>query len=163
MRHTFNIDKLNAINRYKVTEGKTEIIERLQQAAVKHKTFNFSQERNSTDNFVISAKSSVGILISTEINISAKAISVFGHIDYTSDDCQTLTIKTKLRPEILLLSLLIIPVYIVMLINNDGIPFWAYLLPPIPIFWFQVVYRFQENNLIEKIERVLKIKPFSKQ
>lgn len=150
--------RLNIVKRYRVKGNPDAIMDRLNKVSKDYKLFNFFEEKEALGEFVVSAKISFGIAISTEINLGAKAISVYGQIEFESSNVLIITLKTKLRIEIIILLLLLVPVYIIMLFNHGSFPYWVYLLPAIPVFWFHLVYRFQEKSLIKKVEKVLKIK-----
>ncbi len=158
MERIRNSGHLNISNKYSLKENFILIKQKLEKA----KKFNFEEGSKSSGDFIVSAIVSFGILMSTEINWSTRAISIYGQLDSKSGEDLTLIIQTKLRIETIILALILVPVYIIMGYNHGNFPLLVYLIPAVPVFWFHFVYRFQEKILIEKVETVLEIKAFKK-
>jgi len=151
-------NKLNINNEYTINMGDGSIIDILKYVSNKTKRFKYIKGGASENSFVISNTSSFGIAISLESNISTKQISVYVEINNIDENYSKLTLRTKLRIEVIVLTMITIPLYGILLYNIGSFPNWLFVLPLVVLIWFFIIYRFQENALIEEIEKVLKIK-----
>lgn len=121
--------------------------------------FIYKQDRNRPNSFRIFAKTSLGTA-QYENGRSAAGISVYGRFKINVDKKTVLILETKMRGEVFLLCIASIVFFIVLLFNTDELPFWLLFIPPVLPVWFFYVYRIQELALVEKVEKILKIKPY---
>lgn len=115
------------------------------------KALGFYSHVYSENEFRITAYSSLGTMIVNYWISPTIGISAFGRIEKLDDKQTKVIIKTKTRFEIYFFVAFIIVMYIGMINSDQIIPFWVFLIPLIVIPWFHLVYRFQEDNIIENL------------
>ena len=122
------------------------------------KDFNINIKRNRKRNYQIAANWSVGTGQVDGRKVSS--ICTYFKILDSKSDLTTIKISTDTRWELIAISCLGITLSILLAIANStpivllyGISATATLF-----FWFRLVYRAQESNVVEKIEKLLRLR-----
>lgn len=118
--------------------------------------YMFQVTKLEKENFEITAKSSLGIMI---VNGNAvNGINVFGTIQSINSETLSIRMKTKIRAELYICFLIIIFCLILMFKNFGEVPFWPFLFSFLPILWFNWLYMIQNKELIDDIVKYLDLK-----
>ena len=116
----------------------------------------FDVTRLEDNNFKITAKSSLGLLLINGFQVT-KGITVFLTTQSIDSNCLTIRLRTKIRIEIYFCCLILIAFLIGMVLNIDEFPFWTFIIPIVPIFWFNWIYMLQGKALVEEIIKYFNI------
>ena len=84
-----------------------------------------------------------------------EGIKIFALVSSQNTHSVKVTLKTKLRIEIVIIATIMFFVIIFSLITRQSQIIWAVTVFPIVLLWFWFIYRIQELKLISKVEKYL--------
>ncbi|WP_114937930.1 YwiC-like family protein [Mucilaginibacter endophyticus] len=94
---------------------------------------------------------SFGTLVS-KYGGGVEGIKIYTSLNSKNENLVDITIKTKIRVELILFALLTLVFGLSMIFGQQPLPTWAIILLPLVLIFFWFTYRFQEKNLIAKVE-----------
>lgn len=148
--------KLNLKKICIVSANPEQLKQSLVNASRRKKLFNYKIDKASENRFCISARTSLGVVTAHGFNIF-KPISIFGNISCISGNKLMIDLRTRLRPEIIVLSIASVIAYVLMIINFGTFPAWLFCVPGLVVVWFFFIYRQQEKSLLSKIVNELRL------
>jgi len=87
-----------------------------------------------------------------------EGISGFALIEETDNDKVKVYLKSKVRFELSLITIILGLILSVGIVKNDKSSPWFFLLLPFIFFWFWFVYRIQEKALFGNLKKILEEK-----
>jgi hypothetical protein len=66
-----------------------------------------------------------------------------------------LQLKTKIKPEVIFITVISLILIIAVSLSNEDIPTWFFLLLPFAVLWNWFVYRIQEKMLFSKFKNLI--------
>ncbi|MEM6894483.1 MAG: hypothetical protein AAF554_12390 [Bacteroidota bacterium] len=107
--------------------------------------------------FKFLANSSYGIFMNIGGPIT-EGISGIASIEETDNDKVKVYLKSKVRFELYLVTIILGLILSVGIVKNDNSSPWVLLLLPFIFFWFWFVYRIQEKALFGNLKKILEEK-----
>jgi hypothetical protein len=99
---------------------------------------------------------SIGIMI-LNYGRPLKGITIDREFKANSDNELIIRIKSKLRIEIYIVSILAIGFYLTLILSKEAIPWYVFFFPIIPIPWFIWIYKIQTIGLLKKTISYLRL------
>ena len=121
----------------------------VQKYVVKSKDLVFN--KTEQNKFEINMTSIAGEMYVNDKPLNEK--DIFGFIEIINDDNIKVTLKSRPRKSILILLLIGFFCIFLMIMSKEKFPFYVYLLPFIPLFWFNWLYKIQQQDLIDRITK----------
>ena len=141
---------------FKVSASVVEVENRLAQ----YTQNEFTIKKVSQNKYKFLSNTSVGTMV-LRSGGSVEGIKIYALFDPQDNNSVNVTLKTKVRVELVLTSGIAVLFAInFSLINNEqSYPTWTIIFLPIIMIGFWLVYRFQEQMLALKVERYLLLSP----
>jgi hypothetical protein len=137
---------------FKMSASSVEIENRLAQ----YPQDEFAVKKVSQNEYKFISNTSIGTMV-LRSGGSVEGIKIYALFESQDHNLVNVTLKTKVRVELILTSgiILLFAINFYMINNEQSHSNWIIIFLPVILIWLWLVYRFQEQMLALKVERYL--------